>query len=270
MSTQLDGDFLVLPTVAQPKVMVRDCYKTLARLVRTEWGNKHNRVLLLGTPGTGKSVFREYMLWDLVHNDLPSSATVLIGKCDTDADAHFAFHDGAQWTSVSRNSLPTATHNILICDSWDPTARFLNDILSGISWKSLMVSSPDANRYNEFQKTAFKVYMPLWTEAELAKLATTYSGIQWKERYKILGGVPRLIFENPSEATDLVKAALSGQNLMTALQTVRNVCISPALLMSSRTRMLLEPRPRFIQVASCSGPLHLHCAIIVRSLHRPL
>ena len=46
-------------------------------------------------------------------------------------------------------------------------------------------------------------YMPIWNEAELTTIAIAFPGVDWRERFRILGGIPRHVLEvtsdNPSE-----------------------------------------------------------------------
>jgi hypothetical protein len=70
----------------------------------------------------------------------------------------------------------------------------------------VLSTSPRREMVNDFKKTSVLqvFYMPTWTEAELEAIAPLFpEAIQWRDRYNILGGIPRHVMEimihNPTE-----------------------------------------------------------------------
>ena len=66
---------------------------------------------------------------------------------------------------------------------------------------------------NDFKKPPVPqiFYMPPWTEAEMEKIAPLFpTATEWRERFEILGGIPRYVLEYTSETpTQILEAACS-------------------------------------------------------------
>ena len=75
----------------------------------------------------------------------------------------------------------------------------------------VLSTSPRREMVNDFKKPPRPLvfYMPLWTETELESIAPFFATvIDWRERFKILGGIPRHVLEDTKyEPTKLLQAA---------------------------------------------------------------
>ncbi len=75
----------------------------------------------------------------------------------------------------------------------------------------IVSTSPRREMVNDFKKPPPPqiFYMPLWSEAELETIASSFPGvINWHERFRILGGIPRHVLEVTSDnPTELLHAA---------------------------------------------------------------
>jgi hypothetical protein len=74
----------------------------------------------------------------------------------------------------------------------------------------VLSTSPRREMMNDFKKPPRRqiFYMPLWTETELETIAPCFSTvIDWHNRFKILGGIPRNILEDMDKPTKLLQAA---------------------------------------------------------------
>jgi hypothetical protein len=80
--------------------------------------------------------------------------------------------------------------------------------------KFVLSTSPQRELVNDFQKPPVPevFYMPLWTEAEMENVASTRVRKQsnWRDRFKILGGIPRLVLEDTRDPpTTILEVASS-------------------------------------------------------------
>jgi hypothetical protein len=97
----------------------------------------------------------------------------------------------------------------------------------------VLSTSPHRELVNDFKKPPPPpqvFYMPLWTEAELEKIAILFFSPQpnWQDRFTILGGIPLVVLENTSMApTEILEAACRNCSL--------DECIMPIDVNSSIT-----------------------------------
>ncbi len=78
-------------------------------------------------------------------------------------------------------------------------------------WCTFVLStSPDRELVNDFKKINLETfYMPLWSELEMEAVASLFSNpSQWRDRFTILGGIPRYVLEKTeNDPTGLFEAA---------------------------------------------------------------
>ncbi len=79
-------------------------------------------------------------------------------------------------------------------------------------------TSPQWEMVNDFKKPPVPqvFYMPIWKESELEKIAPLYpeANNDWSDRFTILGGIPRLIFEDRTKSpTEILNAACAACSL---------------------------------------------------------
>ena len=95
-------------------------------------------------------------------------------------------------------------------DAKDKFARDLS-ILPYALCNFILSTSPRREMVNDFKKPPRPryFYMPLWTEKELETIAPCFATvIDWRNRFKILGGIPRNVLEDTEhEPTKLLHAA---------------------------------------------------------------
>lgn len=97
-----------------------------------------------------------------------------------------------------------------LCDSWEP---------SHSRARTVLVSSPRADIYNEFKKTASVRYMPVWSSEELEDCRQRIYGNQQllqpalliqpehlKAMAELCGPIPRLVFKSSSSTYDQQQA----------------------------------------------------------------
>jgi len=95
--------------------------------------------------------------------------------------------------------------------------------------KTVFVSSPKRNHYSEYQKSENHrtLYMPVWEHDELELCRSSlYSNIDqnmFEERLAKLGGIPRLIFENDLDPSEIVAEALTRTSLENCTRAVGEI-----------------------------------------------
>jgi hypothetical protein len=71
--------------------------------------------------------------------------------------------------------------------------------------------------------------MPTWSENEMSRVAPLFGGpaqAKWKDRFAVLGGVPRLVFEaHDRDATSIVKNACTNTNLQGIINRIRSQAV---------------------------------------------
>ena len=193
----------IIPFTKLNKLYIRESYRVIASSIKSGI----NKVIITGTPGIGKSVFLLYFLWKLVNE---RKRVFLIYH------PYYIYYDGkGGMFQFLGDNLPRDL------SFWDDTLWCLFDAkgkkeahLSALPYdlcSFVLSASPRRELVNDFQKAPVPqvFYMPLWTEAELEKIASLYDPPQpnWRDRFTILGGIPRFVLENTIRAP---KAILDG------------------------------------------------------------
>eukprot|EP00389_Voromonas_pontica_P010814 GDKH01016481.1.p1 GENE.GDKH01016481.1~~GDKH01016481.1.p1 ORF type:complete len:631 (-),score=73.16 GDKH01016481.1:81-1973(-) len=190
------------------KLFVRDCYQELFSIIWDNVTNKTNSVLT-GTPGVGKTAFRNYILWKLVDK----------------------LKDGEVSAVAIHHSTSMMPYNVVMVFTWDNVAKklglkkwradlfptkfgqdeklvYLVDVSKGMeagvirglfAGSTVLTSSPNKNAWNEMFKEHAKncLYMPVWSKEEMNQLFADKikESITAKETFEDLfvkyGGVPR-------------------------------------------------------------------------------
>ena len=189
----------IIPSTSLKKLFVRECYLSIASSLMV--GN--TKAIITGTPGIGKSLFLVYLLWKTVKEH---KRVLFIYH------PYNIYYDGRGGVfRFPPGYLPPETdvsfwNNTLWC-LFD--AKFKNESDLGrfpheFCNRFVVSTSPRREMLNDFQKPpAPKIfYMPTWTEAELGVVAPLFpnSTAVWRERYMILGGIPRHVLEETSES----------------------------------------------------------------------
>ncbi|KAG2445299.1 hypothetical protein HYH02_008766 [Chlamydomonas schloesseri] len=177
------------------RVFVRGCYPLLfERLAQSP-----RRVIITGTPGTGKSLFRYYLLARLVALPEPppyilwqSSVTGVVWCYD---DETKRVRRGKSWMDFEDELQDSKTWYIL-----DAVPAPDLDIEARI----ILITSPNPSLLKDMDKAGAQVlYMPLWSLDELKECHAKVYGDKVPEElvvqlYQHYGGVPRYVLGLPS------------------------------------------------------------------------
>lgn len=181
-----------------------------------------NRILVMGTPGIGKSSFALYAVW----RALQMGKTVVYQHHGTPDEYKVLTPKSGVVRVVMKPSKPE--------ELADPNAVFVVDGMTPVDAAAftLFVSSPNRQRTYEWSKAATTYFFPTWTLNEL-KLMRTHCYGGWsqrpsgegesvkltdeelKRRFEAAGGVPRLIFREekwrqvPSSMHESASAAVN-------------------------------------------------------------
>jgi hypothetical protein len=187
-----------IPSTTLKNLYVRECYRTIQSTIAPGV----NKAIITGTPGIGKSLFLIYLLWKLVKE----RKRVL-----------FIYHPvtiyyNEQGDVFELPCLPSVVdHAFWNSDLWclfDTKDKKQQDIsLFPYEWCTFILStSPRREMINDFKKPPVPqiFYMPIWTETELESIEPLFLNSNgWRERFKILGGIPRYVLEiqtqNPTQ-----------------------------------------------------------------------
>jgi DNA polymerase III delta prime subunit len=152
------------------KMFARPCYTKLLALVEKHWSEENTKhILLLGTPGTGKTYFLNYV------------AQVLLSEKERDFDIVIAFSTFAMWVSPTGEYATEALEDGNIPLRFQQYLEIRETIVlfdctgSGhcqppgmAKCKVLVTSSPEFSKYNHYQRQVCQtLYMPLWNFEEL-------------------------------------------------------------------------------------------------------
>ena len=200
-----------IPSSALNRLFIRYSYQSIASSILPAL----NKTIITGTPGIGKSLCLIYLLWKLVK---AGKRVLFIYHPDT------IYYDGQGGVFYCpENFLPTSNDvafwsNGLWC-LFD--AKGKQEVhLSALPYERcqfVLSTSPRREIVNDFKKPPRPLvfYMPIWTETELESIAPCFGTvIDWRDRFKILGGIPRYVLEDTQyEPTKLLQAACKQCNL---------------------------------------------------------
>jgi hypothetical protein len=191
-------------------IYIRECYKQLASLI---YDQKVDNFVITGTPGIGKTMFRNYMVFSIIENysskNVEQEFTIVLDKCPGSVflnifKAKIDINGAISWNWCADNR-----ENILRnCKSYSNIWSLL-DVSEGDSknrisgyGRTIMFTSPSESAYAEFAKENCVIYyMPTWDYEEVKKINEKLE-IDVKtleERWERYGGIPRVLF-----ASDIV------------------------------------------------------------------
>ena len=182
-----------IPSTKLKSLYIRESYRTISSSIKSGV----NKATITGTPGIGKSLFLVYLFWMLVkkgkrvlfiHHPLNiyyngQGSVFQISNDNFPSDIDYSFWNDTLWC------LFDAKHKTEV-DLAKIPYEFCTIVLS---------TSPRRDMVNDFKKPPVPqyFYMPVWTETELEKIAPTFSNAtEWRDRFKILGGIPRYVLED--------------------------------------------------------------------------
>lgn len=191
--------------------------------------------IIIGTPGIGKSLFLFYLLWKLLQN---KGERVLFVYGDDKI-----YYDGQGGVFEIDQLPPVLNHDFWTKDLWclfDAKKKNTINWLPFTKCSFILSTSPRKDLYNDFKKEEPEPlwnYMPIWTEEEMQNLATNcFPGRNdtWRQRFEILGGVPRFVFEKiRTDATELVLIACTQCDLNDVIRI-----IGPHSTISDKTKVV--------------------------------
>jgi hypothetical protein len=191
----------VIPSISLNKLYIRESYRTIASSIKPGI-NGVEKVIITGTPGIGKSLFLIYLLQKLVkegkrvliiyhplniyYDGTGGVFEIKNGQFPYNGDD--SFWNDSLWCLYDAKGKNEAEVHELPYD-------FCNFILS---------TSPRREMVNDFKKPPVPqyFYMPPWTESELEAISSLFPHIattEWHDRFEILGGIPRHIFEDTTK-----------------------------------------------------------------------
>lgn len=209
-----------IPSTSLNSLYIRECYRTIASSIITNPGtginnNKH-KAIITGTPGIGKSMFLIYLLWTLVKEG--KRVLVIYHPFNI-------YYDGKRGVfrfPIGHSPLDTddSFWNDALWCFFDAKSKKQDD-LDKLPYKLctfIVSTSPRRNMVNDFKKPPEpQVFcMPTWTEAELEAIAPLFPNAnhEWRNRYAILGGIPRHVLEVTTQTpTEMLEAACADCSL---------------------------------------------------------
>lgn len=210
------------------KMFVRLCYVSLLQMIQEKWSDEtSNHILLLGTPGTGKTFFLNYVAYILLSQK-------------RDFDVIISFNGLALWVGpgdehqlqqLQGGKIPLEFQDLLYKEHtvvlYDCTGESDCEPPEFATCKVLVTSSPDARKYKQYRKDQCQTfYMPLWTfeELELCRVHCfpTVSEETFHDNFNIWGGVARYTIGSAAHSAKInLQEALGSMNFSAAEQIVK-------------------------------------------------
>ena len=187
---------------------IRESYKDLYDLIFGQYKKKD--ILILGTPGIGKTFFLTYLLIRAIKEKKEER----IIYCKHDQDKITAYFDIKNSGFIVQRKRCSAIDDILV----DGKALLLIDAATAVTQaysvgncRVIVSSSPNLDNYKDLRKDLHLVelHMPVWTFEEIECATPEYLAVVDKdeimERYKKFGGIPRVIFADKDRYTSFEK-----------------------------------------------------------------
>lgn len=207
-----------IPNSSLSEVYVRDCYQ----VIESQLTQQTRKAIIEGTPGIGKSFFHIYLLWKFVRE-----GRRVLCICHP----FNIYYDGNGGVfQFSTGNLPPDTdysfwNDSLWClfDAKEQNAMSLGQLPYPVC-RSIIFMSPRRELVNDYKKppSPLRFYMPPWTKAELKNIAHLFPKSRtWRDRFKILGGIPRYVLEDTTQApSEILRATCSLCTLNECISTV--------------------------------------------------
>ena len=161
---------------------------------------------ITGTPGIGKSVFLFYILWRLAN--MKVEGTVILHR-RADLGLIYVFQKDGGWIALDRKDILL----LLI----EPSTWYLTDSLlspvDGAKGVTIVVSSPAEKHYSKFLECSHVAplhYLPIWSLDELRLVAPLYNKSEdvVKERFRLIGGLPRFVLKTNMNLEAMIDAKI--------------------------------------------------------------
>jgi hypothetical protein len=212
-------------------ILIRKCYIELLKIVLQ---NASTKAVISGTPGIGKTLFLIYCSYILAMDMKKTIYLAIKG-----AENHFLITPfGYRRCKIDSSERPKVYEICYLLDSLEP---FIVDCEL-----TVLTVSPRMHQANEFKKLALKYYMPLWDWNEIMELVhrckVTIDEKELKQRFDILNGVPRRLFETQYSPEEMVNQAISQSDI----ESLMNAPVSHGNVENVAHCLVLRTTPDFV------------------------
>jgi len=206
------------------RLFIRKCYREIFSQIQiTQEGRKFpvcERYMIQGTPGVGKSSFLLYAFVRLVQ-----MKKKVLYACS----GYQVYFDGISFWECLGNIFQRGQKTPAGMDFWTHDLFCLFDAdnqkrmpTTYFFCQFILATSPKRDLVNDFKKTVSykdRFFMPVWSLSEMERIQVLYNPpSDWRVVFDLLGGVPRIIFENSctyNEAHTMLQDALSNFDFTT-------------------------------------------------------
>jgi hypothetical protein len=212
-----------MPSTTLNKLYIRESYRTIESNFKPRMHGKL-KIIIVGTPGIGKSLFLFYLLWKLVVKE-GKRVLIMYGALNV-------YYDGKGGV-FSLETIPSAANysfwnnESLWClfDAKGKNEAYLGKIPYD-RCNFILSTFPRQGLINDFKKSYAPqyFYMPLWNQTELEAIAPMFPHVSenvWRDRYDVLGGIPRNVLEDTTRnPTQMLEAACTDCTLEDCMKKV--------------------------------------------------
>ena len=184
-----------------------DLFEIICKNHKADASKKQFRgMAITGTPGIGKSMFLFYILWRLANMEV-KGAVILHRRADL--GLIYVFQKDGGWIALDSKDILL----LLI----EPSTWYLTDSLllpvGGAKAVTIVVSSPAEKYYSKFLECSHVAplhYLPIWSLDELKLVAPLYNKSEdvVKERFRLIGGLPRFVLETDMNLDAMIDAKI--------------------------------------------------------------
>ncbi|KAI3648581.1 hypothetical protein MP228_006435 [Amoeboaphelidium protococcarum] len=212
-----------IPSTTLKNLFIRESYRTIASRIYPGI----NKAIITGTPGIGKSLFLIYLLWKLARE---GKRVLFIYH------PYNIYYDGKGGVfHFAHLHLPLSIDRSFWNDTlwclFEAKSKSVGDMnfLPHELCKFILATSPRREMVNDFQKPPVPQigYIPTWSEAEFEAIAPYFPNANdvWRERYQILGGIPRHVLEvTTNSPTETLEIACTDCSLDDCIQNISLDC----------------------------------------------
>jgi len=177
--------------IKQEKFYVRACYPTLAAKILELAQSGTRTIFITGTPGIGKSFFRNYMLWHLLREGRKNVMLQSTRRFQDELDALVIKHGIA--IRVQRGSIHGVVAQMDDVYNLVDLSDNKDACIISASMVTIVTASPNNELGQVGKQSCVNLYMPVWDLAELQQAAVETKWKQVAEGCLKYGGVPRAI-----------------------------------------------------------------------------
>jgi hypothetical protein len=188
-------------------IYIRPSYETVYAKLMEVLGKVHRKgVVVVGTPGIGKSMFACYLLYRL-QIAYPASSFVYIDFKKPNQRCMVFSPQGVRQSMEVSQDVTDSPQNFLIFDMGGKEPQSVPSSYLGA--QVIVLSSANSAHFDTFLRE-FKnmLVMKTWSKDEIDEArALMYNGPElndYRERYRDLGGVPRWVFDRDHSHAELV------------------------------------------------------------------